>query len=165
MSNRTDRQASLLAAGITERLEQLGMSRRELSRRANLSRQTIHNIEKEGATNLKPSTLEALDVALRWESGTALALALGQGNRKQVQERITEYLARIAFHLSQMDTDQLELTLIMLEEHELGSRAETTAEFTRTVGRLVENTLREVAAAMGEGHQPNGSELRRTFTG
>ena len=146
MPNQTDRPGGLLAKRITERLEQLGMSRRELSRRAHLSRQTIHNIEHEGNTNLKPTTFIALDDALKWQPGTALGLALGQGqDPKAVEERLNDYLVRIALHLSHMTTEQLELTLIMMEENELGTANHTTEEFTRKVGQLVQQWMKELA--------------------
>ena len=88
MPNNTMRQASTLAGGLAKRLEQLGMSRRELSRRAGLSRQTIHNIEHEGIINLRPTTFSALDTALKWEPGTAFALALGQGGTRAVEDKV-----------------------------------------------------------------------------
>jgi DNA-binding XRE family transcriptional regulator len=153
MPNKTDRQASSLAAGITERLDDLGMSRRELSRRAGLSRQTIHNIEKEGNTNLKPSTFQALDAALRWQPGTSLSLALGQGGPSRVEERVNEYLCRIALHLSHMTTAQLELTLIMLEENELGKANHTTEQFTQAVGELVRGLLEQITALREANHK------------
>lgn len=153
MPNKTDRQASSLAAGITERLDDLGMSRRELSRRAGLSRQTIHNIEKEGNTNLKPSTFQALDAALRWQPGTSLSLALGQAGPSKVEERVNEYLCRIALHLSHMSTAQLELTLIMLEENQLGKANQTTEQFTQAVGELVRGLLDQITALREANHQ------------
>jgi len=143
-------QSNTLAEGLVNRLNQLGMSRRELARRTGLSRQTIHNIEHEGMTNLKPSTFQALDQALKWASGTALALGLGKGTPETIEERLTHYLARIAVHLSHMDTEQLELTLIMMEEHELGKSVQTTDEFTRKVGKLVQKLLTDVAHLTGE---------------
>ena len=144
MPNTQTGQASLLAGGLKERLEQLGMSRRELARRTGLSRQTIHNIEHEGATNLKPSTFIALDGALKWEPGTALSLALGKGNARTIEEKLMEYLGRIAIHLSHMSSEELELTAIMLEEHQLGTANHSTAEFSRKVGKLIENCLKQV---------------------
>lgn len=146
MAKQTDRPGGLLGKRVQERLHQLGMSRRELARRANLSRQTIHNIEHEGATNLKPSTLKALDKALKWEDGTALALALGTGDPGKVHERLNEYLCRIAIHLAHMDAEQLELTLIMLEENELGKPGHSTEDFILKVGTMVDDCLKKVAA-------------------
>ena len=110
-----------LGSGLAERLEQLGMSRRELARRTGLSRQTIHNIER-GISSPKPETLAALDTALKWAKGTAEALATGQPipiGRSKTDEQ----LARIKFRLAHMTPDELELTLIMLEEHQLGSNS------------------------------------------
>lgn len=153
MPNKTERQASSLAAGITERLDDLGMSRRELSRRAGLSRQTIHNIEKEGNTNLKPSTFQALDEALRWQPGTAMALALGRGDAVDIEARLMDYVCRIAVHLSHMSTAQLELTLIMMEENQLGTSRESTPEFSRKVGELVKDCLDRIAALRETNHK------------
>lgn len=149
VTTQTER-ASLLASALAGRLNQLDMSRRELARRTGLSRQTIHNIEHEGNINLKPSTFKAIDEALKWEAGTALALALGKGDATAIEERLHEYLTRIAVHLSQLSTEQLELVLIMMEEHELGSRTQTTAEFTRKVGKLVEGLLKDITQQLGE---------------
>ena len=149
MAHQTDRQPQTLAAHITERLNQLGMSRRELARRAQLSRQTIHNIEKEGQTNLKPSTFKALDEALYWEPGTALALALGKGDGRPTEAKVLEYVSRIALRLTHMTTEQLELCLIMMEENELGQANHSTEEFKQAMMKLVEgwsaqlNQLRE----------------------
>jgi len=144
MPEQTDRPGGQLANGVALRLEQLGMSRRELARRAHLSRQTIHNIEHEGTTNLKPSTFIALDNALKWQPGTALGLALGTGQPGTTEERLMDYLTRIALHLSHMTTEQLELTLIMMEEHELGYANHPTDDFTRKVGELVQRWFREL---------------------
>ena len=149
MGNQTDRQPQTLAASITERLTQLGMSRRELSRRTKLSRQTIHNIEREGNTNLKPSTLKALDEALHWEPGTALALALGKGDGRPTEAKVLEYVSRIAIRMSHMTTQELELCLIMMEENELGKTNHSSEEFRQAVQGLVDswsqqlNQLRE----------------------
>lgn len=137
MPNQTDRQPQTLAERITERLDQLGMSRRELSRRTGLSRQTIHNIEREGFTNLKPTTFTALDSALKWEPGTAFATAMGRGDSRSIEERLTEYLQRIAIHLSHMNAVELELTCIMLEENQLGTSGHSLAEFSEQVNALV----------------------------
>ena len=156
MPNQTERQALTLAGQLAGRLEQLGMSRRELSRRANLSRQTIHNIEHEGNTNLKPSTLNALDAALKWEPGTALALALGQGDPGAIEARVNDYLCRIALHLSHMTSAQLELTLIMMEENELGKANHTTEQFAAAVGELVKNCLDQITA-LREANQKHAS--------
>lgn len=143
-------QVHTLAAGLAQRLDQLGMSRRELARRTGLSRQTIHNIEHEGAINLKPSTLDALDDALRWTPGTALALTLGRNKTEQIERLLMQYLANIAIHLSSMTTEELELTLVMMEENQLGSRIEHTEEFTSKVGKLVQRLLKEVTILTGE---------------
>ena len=150
-------QASLLAGGLRERLEQLGMSRRELSRRTGLSRQTIHNIEHEGTTNLKPSTFRALDTALKWQPGTALGLALGKADVRAIEERLTEYLSRIAIHLSQMTTEELELTLIMMEEHQLGTGNNSTAEFSMKVGKVVQDCFRRIAHLKEAQHHKHAS--------
>lgn len=156
MANQDEITGGHLAIGVSERLEQLGMSRRELARRTGLSRQTIHNVLNEGSTNLKPTTFKALDTGLKWDEGTALAKALGTGSPKQVQGRVTQYLARIAVHLSQMSTEELELTLIMLEENQLGNAHLPIAEFTDRVGLLVEGCLRKVHLIMEDDNLTNG---------
>ena len=145
MANQTDRLGGHLAKGVSERLEQLGMSRRELSRRTGLSRQTIHNIEHEGSINLRPSTFKALDEALKWKEGTALALALGVGDpASAIEARVHEYLSRIAIHLAHMSSEQLELTLIMMEENELGAATQSTEAFVNEVGELVKACLGKI---------------------
>jgi transcriptional regulator with XRE-family HTH domain len=139
MQKQTDKAVKTLAASITERLNQLGMSRRELSRRTGLSRQTIHNIEKEGNTNIRPSTLKAIDEALHWEAGTALSYALGKGADMGVtHERVLAYVSQIALRLTHMSTEQLELCLIMMEENELGQANHSTEEFKAAMERMVE---------------------------
>lgn len=65
----------MLSTAFKKRIEQLGISRREFTRRSGLSRQTIHNIEVGGRVELAPSTFHALDEHLRWTPGTAWALA------------------------------------------------------------------------------------------
>lgn len=69
--------AVTLAQALTARLEQLGISRRELATRTGLGRSTIHNIEGGGRTALRPDTLAKLDEALYWKRGTAVALSNG----------------------------------------------------------------------------------------
>lgn len=145
MGNQAETHSSQLAERITERLDQLGMSRRELSRRTGLSRQTIHNIEKEGSTNLKPATFRALDAALHWDSGTALAFALGKkGDPGATKERVLHYLSQIAVHTSRMDVTQLELCLIMMEENQLGVGNNTTEEFMRTIEEWVAGWQKQI---------------------
>ena len=140
---------SLLAMKLNQRLETLGMSRRELARRTGLSRQTIHNIEHSGATNLKAGTFMLLDKALKWQAGTAMAYALGRGTPDVVQANVEDYLVRIAIHLAQMTTEELELTLIMMEENQLGTTTRTTQEFQTKVGTLVRKVLEEFSTIQG----------------
>ena len=66
---------TMLGKALTERLYQLGISRREFVRRSNISRQTLHHIEHDGRTALAPATYAALDEHLKWTAGTAYALA------------------------------------------------------------------------------------------
>ena len=146
-----------LSAALLKRLDQLGMSRRELARRAGLSRQTIHNIEHEGATSFRASTLDALDEALKWAPGTALALSLGKGKASVIENRVEQYLCKIAVHLSRMSSEELELTLIMMEEHELGHSNLPTEQFTRKVGKLVAKCLTDVSIVLGERTQKHAS--------
>lgn len=150
MSNDTEILGGKLAIKVNERLDNLGMSKRELSRRTGLSRQTIHNIVNEGSTNLKPSTFDAIDTALKWDPGTSLAFALGADTPKDSEEKFRQYLSRIAVHLSHMSTQQLELTLIMLEENELGASNLPTTEFTRRIGILVESCMKQITQLIQE---------------
>lgn len=150
---KTDRKQQGLGVSLADRLDQLGMSRRELSRRANLSRQTIHNIEHEGATNLKPNTFKALDAALKWPPGTALSLSLGVGDPRPTEERVNEYVARITVHLSQMSTEELELTLVMLEEHDLGCSGKFSGEqYYERIVALVKGWRKEISRLRETAH-------------
>jgi len=153
-TNHPTERPQALAVELAERLEQLGMSKRELSRRTGLSRMTIHNIINEGATNLKPTTFDAIDDTLRWGKGRAFALALGKGTPRELEDRVREYLARIAFHLSTMSSEDLELTLIMMQEHQLGADVITTDDFINRVGGLIDDTLNRIKG--WETSQPNG---------
>lgn len=75
MSNHNGHPNTALSEAFTRRLAQLGLSRREFSRRSGLSRQTVFHIEIENRTDLAPATFAALDDALRWPTGQAYALA------------------------------------------------------------------------------------------
>lgn len=121
VTNRQGTTVETLGSGLTERLEQLGMSRRELARRTGLSRQTIHNIER-GISVPKPETMAALDRALKWTRGTAEALVAGKPIPRG-RAKTDEQLARIRFRLAHMSPAEIELTLIMLEEHHLGNNS------------------------------------------
>ena len=80
---------TLLAREFAKRIATLGISRRELTRRVDISRQTIHHIENEGRTDLRPSTFAAIDKGLHWRPGTALALANGDGSALEHSDRLT----------------------------------------------------------------------------
>lgn len=104
----------LLARAFTHRLEQLGLSRREIVRRSGLSRQTLHNIEHGEHGELKPSTLAAIDRVLRWMPGTALALsrgdasALESGDALNESDRASAYRWGIVERIQSMSLAELE---------------------------------------------------------
>lgn len=141
---------SVLAENLAFRLEQLGMSRRELGRRTGLSRQTIHHIEHEGGTNLKPSTFRALDESLRWNPGTAMALAMGQLPPQHAGDAVQEYMGRIAMALSSMTDEELHLTLVMMEENHLGQPTTSTTDFLTQVGKVVGSAISEIRSMQSE---------------
>lgn len=134
MSNLTT-QASTemeLTVGLVfaNRLRQLGISRRELMRRSGLSRQTLHNIEHEDRTTLKPHTMTALDKALHWHPGTMAALCQGDftvvatADEWVAEEREGAYRWRVVQRVSRMTLEDLERLISMMDGAELGSMAE-----------------------------------------
>lgn len=112
---------TLLASAFTERIRQIGLSRRELTKRTGLSRQTLHNIEHEGNTHLKPATLEALDKALHWSPGTAYALANGDASVLEARNGMTAedmeavYRWRIVARIQRMPMAELERLIANIE--------------------------------------------------
>lgn len=117
---------SVLAREFTKRITQLGMSRRELVKRSGLSRQTLHNVEREGRTELKPATLRALDQALYWAPGTALALSKGDASvlvdadAMGHAEREAAFRWRIVEKVQRMTLEDLERMVSLMDGESLG---------------------------------------------
>lgn len=115
------------ALAFTQRLNQLGLSRRELMRRSGLSRQTLHHIEHGGRTTLKPPTMQALDKALHWHPGTTAALCRGDftgiehADEWVIVEREGAYRWRIVQRMSRMSLQELEKLEALMEGANLGS--------------------------------------------
>lgn len=114
--------ASLLGTEIDKRLAQLGLSRREFARRANIGRQTLHKIIHNPEKQILDSTYAALDSGLKWQAGTARAFHEGNPNARDMvgamstEQKVNEYLVQILQRLSQMDIEQLEREVLLLEE-------------------------------------------------
>lgn len=108
-----------LGKAFTYRLNQLGLSRRELVRRTGLSRQTLHNIEHSNLP-LLPATLAAIDVALRWTEGTALALYDGTDVPKESSEpdRVEALRMRVVKRVILMTADELEKLVTEWADHD-----------------------------------------------
>lgn len=81
--------ANYLATAASQRIDQLGLSRREFVRRSGLSRQTLNRILMDGETNLRPGTFHVLDAHLMWIPGTALSLANGELTDAKGQDGLT----------------------------------------------------------------------------
>lgn len=114
---------TVLGEAIRKRIQQLGLSRRELAKRSGISKQTIHELEHSDK-GFSGQTLELLDAALKWEPGTSLEFWMGNPNARDggeaIETRVTEYLTKIIRHLATMGVDELEREVIMLEEETFG---------------------------------------------
>jgi len=110
-----------LAREVRKRLDQLGLTRRELARRTGLSRQTIHNIENGYTVHFRPQTLSALDHALMWNVGTAAQLARGEMDHLSETERDTAVRNadvirwHIVQRISSLSVDELERLIAMMD--------------------------------------------------
>lgn len=132
---------TLLGREITKRLNQLRLSRREFVRRSGLSRQTLHNIEREGYTELWASTFRALDTGLGWPSGTAQALAHGDesaletlaGDESNIMVTRESLLSRVA----EMPPDELELLTRVLETRLFGRTATSMRDHVELMERAM----------------------------
>jgi len=129
VSSRNDQKKikqTMLGKAFTERLYQLGISRREFVRRSDISRQTLHHIEHDGRTALAPTTYAALDEHLKWTPGTAYALANGDDSvlkdRPLVDgnERLQALRWRAVEHLQTLTVEDLERLLYEWERGEAG---------------------------------------------
>lgn len=108
-----DETRTMLSQAFTKRLSQLGISRREFVRRSGLSRQTLHNIEVEGRTDLAAATMAKLDEHLQWKVGTTHALANGDAgwlteDAHAQEERAMKLRWQIVQHLSVLSLEDLE---------------------------------------------------------
>lgn len=121
METRAGEPSTALGDAIDKRLRQLGLSRRELSRRVCISRQTLHELEHNPNKGFAESTFRELDTGLKWEPGTAKAYHQGKPlaremSQSTINDRIETYLVRIMERLEAMDIDQLEREVLLLEE-------------------------------------------------
>ena len=150
---------TLLAKEIGLRLEQLGMSRRELCRRVKLSRQTLHHLEHDSDRGFAMSTFKAIDEGLRWPPGTAEAYFRGVENAKDekggwsTETRVENYLTTILTHLASMNVDELEREVLMLEEESYG-RAFTSDDDALAA---IKETVQRLSIAMGNGDRLRGA--------
>lgn len=145
---------SLLATEFVKRMTQLGLSRRQLTMMTGLSRQTLHNIEHGGKTDLKPHTYQAIDKALHWQPGTCLALAnndpsvLQYADELAYSEKQGAYRWRIVERIQRMSLDELERMVSLMERESLGideplSTDDVIANVERTVIARIEARLAE----------------------
>lgn len=136
---------SLLAIEFTKRITQLSLSRRELVKRTGLSRQTLHNIERESRVDLKPATLRALDQGLHWRPGTALALSQGdlsgldQADGLANAERESAYRWRIVERIGKMSLGELERLVATMESEAFGITRELSTD--EVIARVERNVL------------------------
>lgn len=155
----TGESLSLLASEFTNRINQLGMSRRQLTLRTGLSRQTLHNIEHGARTDLKPSTLKALDDGLFWRAGTALALSHGDASVLEDSDALTlvekesAYRWRVVERIQRMSLEDLERLVSMMESEALGEDSPMTTD--EVISKVEANVMRRIemrlAASNGSG--------------
>ena len=150
----------MLGIEIDKRLAQLGLSRREFSRRANIGRQTLQDIVHNPDKGIADTTFVALDSGLKWQAGTARAFHQGITNARDIvgemsiEQRINEYLVQILQRLGEMDIDQLEREVLMLEEES----GENPPQDSETV-QLIESQVRKLVDSITR--DPNGGEPSR----
>lgn len=137
--------ASVLGHEIDNRLVQLGYSRREFARRANIGRQTLQDIIHNPGKRISGKTFDALDSGLKWQTGTARAFHAGNTKARDagasVEQRINDYLLQILQRLAAMDIDQLEREVLILEEESGGFSDSATS-------RLIERQIRKLVASL-----------------
>ena len=138
----TNKPPSLLAAEITKRLISLGISRREFVKRTNLSRQTLHNIERLGLTDLWPSTFRALDSGLGWPEGTAQELSKGNTSLAtellDMDNRLTYVRNQMLGRIASMKLEELEALAELWEGYVLGKPAKDVNEHIAMVEKRVQ---------------------------
>jgi transcriptional regulator with XRE-family HTH domain len=157
MREDTKARPSRLGEQIAKRLAQLGMSRRELSRRIPISRQTLHLLEHEPERNFAPSTFAHLDQGLKWAPGTAKGFHEGTNadphSDESLQQRIQRYLNEILSHLENMDIDQLEREVLMLEEDAYGRDMSCDDSSSDAIRRTISRLRQALDSAKGTNGQ------------
>ena len=163
MNNHTNggsvQDTSLLAREFVKRITQLGMSRRQLTQRTGLSRQTLHNIEHEGRTDLKPATLQALDQGLYWRPGTCLALSQGDASVLDDADSIGQadkesaYRWRIVERIQRMSLGELERMVSMMEGEALGNDVPMSTD--DVIATVEANIMQRIERRLALGDQPN----------
>lgn len=137
MAPTTQKPPSLLASEITKRLAGLRISRREFVRRTGLSRQTLHNVEREGLTDLWPTTFKALDRGLEWPEGTAKQLAAGDvtviDEVLSLDQRLTMLRNQLMHGILQMDLPELSHLIDVMEKHVFNRSTGGAAEHVQMV--------------------------------
>jgi len=84
--------AERLGRFVRERMRELGLSRRQASLSGGPTEPTLLKIERGQSKRLDPDTLRKLDVALKWEPGSAAAILAG-GDPKPVRAGGTQNVA------------------------------------------------------------------------
>jgi predicted DNA-binding protein (UPF0251 family) len=150
--------SSLLGHEIDKRLAQLGLSRREFARRANIGRQTLHEIIHNPDKRIADATFVALDNGLKWQAGVSRAFHQGVSNARELvgamstEQKINDYLIQILQRLAQMDIDALEREVIILEEESGETRDSETSQ-------LIESQVRKLVDSLMQ--NPHGGNPNR----
>jgi DNA-binding XRE family transcriptional regulator len=161
---------SLLSKAFKERIETLGLSRRDVSIRSGLSRQTLHNIEHEGQTKFIPQTLRALESVLMWEPGTCMQLLNGIDNTGNAEfargvRMAKETILRwgIVERVSHLSLEELERIASALELEVLGINEEThgSAEVQAFMRKSVESMNRRISDDVSGGQTRSDSESNK----
>ena len=114
-----DSRAKPLAALVTARREELGLTKSELARRARITRSTLHEIERGQRHALMPETYSSLDRALEWTPGTlrkrskAAAAKATVGHSLSGPELLDDVRARMALIGAHADAERFELIVDM----------------------------------------------------
>lgn len=161
MANSTET-PNLLGEQIAKRLSQLGLSRREFSRRFNLSRQTLSSIEHGSGKRFAASTYEAIDKGMKWPNGTAKAYYEGLANAREVaggqtvEQLVKAYVGSIIEHVYQMDLEQLEHEVLMIEEETYGRPLPESEDELKVINETV---ARLAKAMLKNGHVKPGKQV------
>jgi len=100
-----------LAELVTRRREELGLTKSELARRANVTRSTIHEVENGSRLKLQPATYRHLDEALEWLPGT-----LQRMTASTLVVEAKSMVARIQSRLAPIEASRSEALLELLLE-------------------------------------------------